>query len=119
MLAFPKFVHWAARSVALLVAILFLVLLVGEIVTPHSSRPPAGFEEWFGIALLLLVITGMLLASKWELPGALLSLGALIAWVLLVRISRYPDIVVLLAAPSVLFLGDWALHFGLRHDRNP
>lgn len=118
MLAFPKFVHWAARSVALVVAAFFLLLMLSELITPHS-RPPTGWLEWGQITLLVLVIAGMLLAWKWELPGTLLSLGALVLWVWAVRITRYPDIVVLLAAPSILFLGDWMLHFGQRHDRNP
>lgn len=118
MLGFPKFIHWAARIVALVVAAFFLVLMVSEVIAPHS-RPPAGWLEWSQVLLLVLVIAGMLLAWKWELSGSVLSLSALVLWVLAVRMSRYPDIVILLAAPSILFLGDWMLHFGQRHDRNP
>ncbi len=115
---FPKFVHWAARCVALIVAIFFLTLLLGEVTAPHS-RAPSGFKEWGQIALLIGAIAGMLAAWKWELPGAIFSLGALVLWALLVRVNRYPDVIALLASPGLLFLSDWALHFGRRHNRNP
>jgi len=115
---FPKFVHWAARSVALLVAVFFLFLLLSEVVAPHS-RAPSGFKEWGQIALLMGAIVGMLVAWKWELPGAIFSLGALGLWALLVQVNRYPDVIVLLASPGLLFLSDWALHFGRQHNRNP
>ena len=115
---FPKFVHWGARMVALMVAVFFLFLFVGEIVSPHS-RGPSGFKEWSQITLLVGAIVGMLAAWKWELPGALFSLTSLTLWASLVNLQRYPDIVVLLAAPSLLFLSDWALHYGVQHNRNP
>ena len=115
---FPKFIHWAARLVALVVAGFFLFLITAEVMSPHS-RPPAGFAEWTKITLLGFVVLGMLLSWKWEFAGAVLSLAALILWVASVRTDRYPDIIALLAAPGILFLGDWMLHFGLRHDRNP
>lgn len=115
---FPKFVHWAARVLALLVAGFCLYLFLGEVIAPHS-RAPVGFAEWGVIALLVIVVIGMLLAWKWELPGAMLSLVALAIWAALVPLHRFPDIVVLLAAPGLLFLSDWALHYGMEHNRNP
>jgi hypothetical protein len=115
---FPKFVHWSARIIALLVAAFFIFLIVGEFVAPHS-RGPAGVKEWGLIILLVLSVIGMLLAWRWELPGAVLSLGALGLWASFVHIHRYPDVIALLAAPGLLFLSDWALHYGLEHHRHP
>ena len=114
---FPKFVHWSARIIALLVAAFFVFLIVGEFTSPHS-RGPSGVKEWGQITLLVATVIGMLVAWKWELPGAVLSLGALGLWASFVHIQRYPDIIALLAAPGLLFLSDWALHYGLQHNRN-
>lgn len=116
--SFPKLVHWSARLVALLVASFFIFLFVAEILAPHS-RAPVGFTEWGKIALLVGSILGMLAAWKWELPGSAFSLTALFMWALSVQMNVRPDIMLLLAAPSLLFLSDWALHYGMRHERNP
>jgi len=115
---FPTFVHWAARGLALLVAGFCLYLFLAEVIAPHS-RAPVGFTEWGQIALLVTVVVGMLLAWKWELPGAVVSLLALATWATLVPLNRFPDIIVLLAAPGLLFISDWALHYGLEHNRHP
>jgi hypothetical protein len=114
---FPKFIHWAARLVALVVAAFFIFLITAEVVSPHS-RPPSGFAEWTQITLLVCVVLGMLLAWKWELAGAVFSLVALLVWVALVRIYRYPDIIVLLAAPGILYLSDWLLRFSPQPTRD-
>lgn len=116
--SFPGFVHWSARIIALLVAGFFIFLLGAEIFAPHS-RGPSGWKEWGQIALLVGSVLGMLVAWKWELHGALTSLIALALWASFVHMNRYPDVIALLAAPGLLFLSDWALHYGLRHDRNP
>ena len=52
---FPKFVHWAARVLALLVTGFCLYLFLGEVIAPHS-RAPVGFAEWGVIALLVIVV---------------------------------------------------------------
>lgn len=116
--SFAKFVHWMARGAALFVSALFFYIVFSEIASPHS-RPPQGFVEWIGIALLCTVIAGMLLCWKWEMPGALLSLFALVVRAMFVNFHGYPSIVLALACPGLLFLSDWALHYGIPHERNP
>lgn len=109
-------VCWAARCAALLVAGTFLVLVAGEMINPFSG-PPTEFREWAGIVLLVAAVAGMLAAWKWELPGALLSLLTLAAFVPVVGIRRY-DLVGFAAIPDVLFLSDWCLSDWLpRHKR--
>ena len=105
------FVHWAARGAALLVTGMFLLLLAGDFLNPYSV-PPAHFREWAGIVLLIAAIIAMLAAWKWELPGALLSLLALAAFVPVAGMHRY-GVVAFAAIPGILYLGDWLL----RHKR--
>jgi hypothetical protein len=50
----------------------------------------------------------MLLAWKWELTGAVLSLATLVVFTVVVRMTRY-DIVGIVALPSLLFIGDWII----------
>ncbi len=102
-------IGWAARSFALFVTGAFLLLLTGEMLNPFAG-PLSSFPDWAGILLLILSITGMLLAWKWELSGALFSLASLVAFVVVVGIGRY-DIVAMTAIPGFLFLADW----GVRH----
>jgi len=97
--------QWSARVMALLVAGMFLFLLGGEIFYPHSG-PPAHLREWTGIGLLAIAIAGMLLAWKWEAPGALMSLAAVASFVLIAGLRRY-GVIAVLAAPGILFLADW------------
>ncbi len=95
----------------MLVAGTFLVLLAGELINPRSY-PPTEFRDWAGIFLLMAAVVGMLTAWKWELPGALLSLLTLAAFVPVVGMRRY-DIVGFAAIPGILYLVDWLL----RHKR--
>jgi len=112
MSRFASLIHWAARLAALLVTGTFLFLLAGEFINPHSG-PPTQFREWAGIGLLIATIIGMLAAWKWELPGALLSLLTLAAFVPVVGMRRY-DVVGFAAIPGILYLSDWLL----RHKRS-
>jgi hypothetical protein len=105
-------VRWVARLSAVLVAGGFLFLVAGEMLSPHSG-PPTHLREFAGIGLLAFAMAGMLLAWKWELPGALLSLGALATFVAVVRLNRY-GVIAVIAIPGVLFLADWILRAGSR-----
>jgi len=105
-------IHWAARCAAVLVAGSFLLLLAGEFFSPYAGLPTK-LREWAGIVLLLAAIIGMLAAWKWELPGALLSLLTLGAFVKVAGMHRY-GVVVFAATPGMLFLADCLL----RHRRS-
>lgn len=103
----PLVLRWLARAAAFFLCGAFLALVVSEITNPHSG-PPALVREWVGIFLLSLCFAGMLIAWKWELTGAVLSLLALSAFALLVAFRQYV-LLGILALPGVLYLADWIL----------
>ncbi|HME00008.1 MAG TPA: hypothetical protein VKM93_22095 [Terriglobia bacterium] len=100
--------RWTARVAALLVAGTYVMFVLGEFFPHPHSGPPTRFREWAGIALLTLTIIAMLVAWKWELAGALVSLAALAAFVVLVRMRNY-EVVAVVAIPGLLFAADWVL----------
>jgi hypothetical protein len=101
-------VRWIARFSALAVTGGFFFLFAGEVFEPHAPSP-ASTVEWFAIACLAMSILGMLVAWKWELPGALISLCSLGAFVSMVHMRVHLPIF-LMAIPGFLFLADWVLH---------
>jgi len=108
--------RWTARLAALALACMYGLMVIGEFTSPHSG-PPTHLVEWAGIALLTLTSVGALLAWKWELAGALISLTSLIVFMILVRIRA--DVVVLVAAtPAILFLADWVARHPIRMHRH-
>ena len=103
--------RWTARIAALMVAGIFVFFVAAEYINPHSG-PPTKLREWVGIALMVLTVVGMLLAWKWELAGACVSLLSLAAFCILVPMNRYDYVIGVAAAPGILFLFDWTLrHF--------
>lgn len=99
--------RWLARLSGVVIAGSYVVLFTGEILTPQSGRPP-NILEFGGQVLLTATCIGMLIAWRWELPGAILSLACLLAFTLLVRMNRH-DVIVVLAIPGILFTADWLL----------
>ena len=98
-------VRWAARLTALLLALGFFAIAIGE---PWGPLSDIHFREWVGMIFLLVAILGMLLAWKWEFPSALLSLFALAAFVAVTHMNRY-GIILIAMIPDFLFLLDWKL----------
>jgi|SRR5690242_13131883 hypothetical protein len=107
MSVFPTVLRWLARLSALLIAGGYVYLVAGEMLAPHSA-PPTKLIEWTGIALLTATCLGMLLAWRWELPGAMLSLGSLIAFSLLIKMGHH-TVLFVFALPGTLFLVDWLI----------
>ncbi len=103
---------WLPRLAALVVAGGFLTFVAGEFLYPHSG-PPARFIEWLGIGLMSLGCLAPLLAWKWELEGALLSLSALAAFFFMVQM-RSLAVVGVMGIPALLFVADWALRKTLK-----
>jgi hypothetical protein len=58
----------------------------------------------------------MLVAWRWELLGAILSLASLAAFTAVIHFNRH-TVHVVLAVPGVLFLADWLLR--RRHTPTP
>ncbi|SPE30425.1 membrane hypothetical protein [Candidatus Sulfopaludibacter sp. SbA6] len=107
MFVFTVVLRWLARLSGVVIAGGYTLLLAGEILHPHSG-PPSTLFEWGGLVLLTVTCIGMLIAWRWELPGAILSLACLLAFTLLVRMNRH-TVIVVLAIPGILFTADWLL----------
>jgi hypothetical protein len=102
-----KHFRWLPRLATLVIAGGFLAIAVGEVLHPHSG-PPTRFVEWLGIALCATGCLAPLLAFKWELGGALISLAALAGFAGVIHFRSY-SIVALMSVPALLFLADWLL----------
>jgi hypothetical protein len=107
--------RWIARLSGLLIAGGYFLMVVGEFTNPHSG-PPSTFVEWTGIVLLTATCAGMLVAWRWELPGAILSLASLAAFTAVVHFRQH-TVHLVLAVPGLLFLADWLLR--RRHTQTP
>jgi hypothetical protein len=106
-------VRWLARLSALFFACVFLLTMVREFLAPQAGTP-SSIVEWAGLFLLFIAVGGMILAWKWGITGALISLAALALHISLIRNRTY--VVIWLAAiPAVLYLADWLL----RRPRTP
>jgi len=98
-------VRWTARGSALFITAIFLAFVAGE---PAGSLKAIHFREWVGMVLLVTAVVAMLLAWKWELAAALVSLFALGAFAAVAHMQRY-DVLFVAAIPNILFLLDWKL----------
>lgn len=98
--------RWFARLSSLLVAVGFVAIVIRDI-----TEPPSELIVWDRMdlnALMAATGVGILIAWRWELAGAIISLGSLLAMRLFapVGIQRLPIIV---AVPGVLYIADWLL----------
>ena len=102
-----SFGGWLGLS-GMLIAGLYVFFAIGEFTTPHSGLAPT-FVEGTGIALLTATCAGMLVAWRWELTGAIVSLVSLIGFTLLIRANNHV-VTVVLAVPGILYILDRVLH---------
>jgi hypothetical protein len=107
MSVFLAALRWLARLSGLVVAGGYVLMVIGDVSQPHSG-PPSTLIEWTGIVLMTATCAGMLIAWRWELPGAVISLVSLLAFTLLIRMGHHAVLIVL-AAPGVLYMADWLL----------
>lgn len=99
--------RWIARLSALLVAGSYLLMLFGEVMDPHSA-PPSTFVEWAGIGLTTIACIALLIAWRWELAGAMLSLACLMAFAMLIQGgSTFHAAILVMATPGILYVIDW------------
>lgn len=99
--------RWAPRLASLLLGGGYLMLVAGEMITPHAA-PPSNWREWTGIALCSIACLAPLAAWRWRGPGSAVSLAALAVFAAVVQFSRY-DVLLVMAMPALLFLLDSAL----------
>ena len=69
------------------------------------------FREGLGMVFVFVYFGGLILAWKWEGLGGLIAIGCAIAFS--VTIQEYSLLIVLMAAPALLFLVCWLLSRGL------
>ena len=105
--------RWVARATGIIVVGVFLLLAFGEMVFTHTGVPTR-LAEWCTFVLFTAGMAGIVLAWKWELPGALLSLACLALFGRLVQLKTYGPVVIA-AVPALLFVADWLV----RHATHP
>jgi small-conductance mechanosensitive channel len=82
---------------------LTLILAIGEGVPNLFVQP---FHIQIGFLALALVVSGILLAWRWEFPGGIISLIGWVLFILAERVSiRHSAFFILLGISSLLFLG--------------
>ena len=102
--------RWFARLSSLLVAVGCIVIVIGDITEPPSDRPSA-LVVWDRMdlnALMAATCVGMLIAWRWELPGAIISLASLLAFTLIAPMGVHSPPIIF-AVPGVLYMADWLL----------
>ncbi len=95
--------HWIARVIGTVLVGLTLILAIGEGMPNLFTQP---FIIQIGFLALALVLSGILLAWRWEFLGGIISLVGWILFILVERVSfRHSAFFILLVVPSLLFLG--------------
>jgi hypothetical protein len=107
-----KIVRWIARIWSIPV---FAVALL-EIVTPDPyATEPVPLADWFLLSLWGVAILGLLVAWRWELVGAIVTIATMsireLAWVFLKGqwLVNFLIVWVFVVPPAILFLVAWAL----------
>ena len=95
--------RWTARVIGIVMVGLTLIIAIGEGVPNLFAQP---FVIQLGFLALTLVLFGILLAWRWELPGGIMSLVGWVLFILAERINwQHSLFFILLGIPSLLFLG--------------
>lgn len=106
--------RWIARVIGIVLVGLVLLLAIGEGVPSPFSHP---FVITIGLLALTLVVSGILLAWRWELSGGIVSLAGWVLFIVAERINwQHSFFFVLLAVPSLLFLSSSFLRW--HHEKH-
>lgn len=100
-----KSIRWLGRAGSIAVIVLLVMFVVGE--TNHDSLPLRA-RDLVGLSLFPVgVVLGMLVSWKYEIEGALLSIGSLIGFYVVcqVLVGNTPDgwAFVIFTSPAFLF----------------
>jgi hypothetical protein len=95
--------RWSARIIAAFMILLFTVFFLGEEV--FDKNPGTGEPIPFVMILLsILMLGGLALAFKWELPGGIISLIGFTGIILENTDAASKPMFFLFALPAVLFI---------------
>ena len=106
--------RWIARVIGIVLIGFTFLIAIGEGMPNLFTQPWVVQIGFLALALLLL---GILLAWRWELPGGIMSLAGWVLFIVAERINcRHSIFLILLCVPSLLFLGSSLLH--RRHEKH-
>lgn len=98
-------VGWMGRVASVVVASGFLLLLAGEVFTPHSG-PPTVWREWAGIVLLAVACLVPIGGWWWPRVAGLVSLASLAGFLVVIWAVDTLPVAAVVAIPGTLLLGD-------------
>ncbi len=100
-------IRWIARIVGLLYIAFFLLMLIGEGLSSSQETNLLTFRAGLGFVFVFIFFAGLILAWKWEGIGGLVAIGGTIGFS--VTIQEYSMMILIMAAPALLFLVCWYL----------
>lgn len=106
-------IRWVARIWSLVIFVFVLLRLFAP--DPHATGGPIPAEDLFLLSLWGVAVLGLLVAWRWELVGASLTIATMflreLAWVILKGPWLVSFLIVWAAfvPPAVLFLFAWGL----------
>ena len=107
--------RWVARILGIVLVGLTLLIAIGEGVPNPLTQP---FIIQIGFYALALVLLGILIAVRWELPGSIVSLVGWVVFFVAEKVSVQQAVFIfLLGVPSLLFLSSWFLR--RYHQKHP
>jgi len=106
-----RILKWIARIVALIVVAFILLFAFGVGLTPEPGVK-LRTSDYFMFAAWGIFIIGLLLGLKWEMLGGLISIVAIVLFLLLLTLTgrsfgRYSWIWAIFWAPGILYLLSW------------
>jgi len=109
-----KILRWIARIWGIIIAL--VVVMIAITPDPYAVRPPSGIEIFY-LSLYAVSALGLLVAWKWELIGAIISIVAMLAQAISISIGEgfafYIKGIVLVELvffiPAILFIVCWTL----------
>jgi hypothetical protein len=108
--------RWTARVIGIVMVGLTLIIAIGEGVPNLFTQP---FVTQLGFLALTMVLFGILLAWRWELPGGTMSLVGWVLFILAERVNwQHSLFFILLGVPSLLFLGSAFLRRYYEHHNS-
>ena len=97
-----KVLWWSTRVLSILIIVFSIVLFLAYTLFPESEEiKPYATKEIIGFIIVAIGFIGLLLAWKWEIPGAIISLIAVFPKVLI------PSPMYIWPGTAILFIVLW------------